>query len=78
MDTTTAEALGQNVRFELRFQSLFNPGRGLAFPCDCCGRVDMDAMSERARNNYLFARALMGRRFRDADAVQERAALTVR
>lgn len=60
---TTASALGQNVRFELRFQSLFHPGRGLAFPCDASGRVDMDAMSERARNNYLFARALMGREY---------------
>ncbi len=25
--------------FELRFESLFNPGRGLAFPCDARGQV---------------------------------------
>jgi hypothetical protein len=46
--------------YELCFQSLFRPGRGWAFPCDAEGHVDMDSMSERARNNYLFARALIG------------------
>jgi hypothetical protein len=48
-------------QFELRFQSLFDPGRGFAFPCDPKGRVDMDRLSDRARNNYLFARAMVGR-----------------
>jgi hypothetical protein len=47
--------------FQLRFQSLFDPGRGFAFPCDEEGHVDMDHMSERARNNYLYARAMIGR-----------------
>jgi hypothetical protein len=47
--------------FELRFRSLFVEGRGWAFPCDAQGRVDLDAMSERARMNYLFARGLVGR-----------------
>jgi hypothetical protein len=46
--------------FELRFTSLFNEGRGFSFPCDSTGRVDLDALSERARNNYLFARAVIG------------------
>lgn len=49
------------THFQLRFQSLFDPGRGFAFPCDREGRVDMDALSERARNNYLYARAMIGR-----------------
>lgn len=49
--------------FELRFQSLFNEGRGLAFPCDADGRVDLDALSDRARNNYFYARTLIGRDF---------------
>jgi hypothetical protein len=48
-------------RFQLRFDSLFQPGRGYAFPCDARGRVDLDGLSERARNNYLFARAMVGR-----------------
>jgi hypothetical protein len=47
-------------RYELRFRSLFREGRDWAFPCDAAGHVDMDSMSERARNNYMFARALIG------------------
>lgn len=48
-------------QFQLRFQSLFTHGRGFAFPCDDHGRVDLDRMSERARNNYFYARAMVGR-----------------
>jgi hypothetical protein len=47
--------------YQLRFQSLFHSGRGFAFPCDPSGRVDLDGMSERARNNYFYARAMVGR-----------------
>lgn len=47
--------------FEVRFDSLFNPGRGFAFPCDSQGHVDLDGLSERARDNYLYARAMVGR-----------------
>ena len=49
--------------FELRFQSLFDEDRALAFPCDAAGRVNLDALSERARVNYLYARAVVGREF---------------
>jgi hypothetical protein len=49
--------------YELRFQSLFNGGRGYAFPCDAEGHVDIDALSDSLRNNYLFARTLIGRDF---------------
>jgi hypothetical protein len=49
--------------YELRFQSLFDEGRGYAFPCDAAGRVDLDTLSERARLNYFSARALVGRDF---------------
>ena len=49
--------------FELRFQSLFNEGRALAFPCDAAGRVDLDALSEHARCNYYYARTTIGRDF---------------
>ncbi|MCK6419636.1 MAG: hypothetical protein L6Q73_01825 [Aquabacterium sp.] len=51
-------------RFELRFESLFVEGRALSFPCDAHGHVDLDALSERARCNYLYARAVVGREFR--------------
>jgi hypothetical protein len=49
------------ARFELRFQSLFDSGRGYAFPCDPTGQVDLDQLSDRARDNYLYARAVVGR-----------------
>lgn len=47
--------------YQLCFRSLFHSGRGYAFPCDPTGNVDLDAMSERARNNYFYARAMVGR-----------------
>jgi hypothetical protein len=56
-------------RYELRFRSLFQEGRALVFPCDAAGRVEMDTLSDRARNNYLYARAVVGREFA-APAVQ--------
>jgi hypothetical protein len=49
--------------FELRFESLFQPGRAMAFPCDSQGFVEMDRLSDRARRNYLYARAVVGREF---------------
>ena len=53
----------QQAGYELRFQSLFDEGRGYAFPCDAQGHVDIDALSERARLNYLYARTVIGREF---------------
>jgi len=47
--------------YELRFESLFQAGRALAFPCDAHGGVLLDALSDTARQNYLFARAVVGR-----------------
>lgn len=47
----------------LLFRSLFREGRGLAFPCDPQGQVNLDALSRTALNNYLYARAVMGREF---------------
>ncbi len=49
--------------YELRFQSLFQSGRGLCFPCDAHGVVLLDALSDTARRNYLFARAVVGREY---------------
>ena len=48
---------------ELRFMSLFDDGRGLVFPCDATGHVDLDRLSERARQNYFYARTFIGREF---------------
>lgn len=55
--------VSESGRFALFFQSLFNEGRGLAFPCDARGRVQLDQLSERARHNYLYARAVVGREY---------------
>lgn len=60
---TVSMSLNDAGAYELRFQSLFNEGRALAFPCDAQGHVDMDALSDRARGNYLYARAVVGREF---------------
>lgn len=50
-------------RFELRFQSLFHEGRALSFPCDAGGQVQFDLLSDRARENYLYARVVIGREY---------------
>ncbi len=49
--------------YEIRFQSLFNEGRALSFPCDAEGHVVLDSLSDRARDNYLYARAVVGREY---------------
>lgn len=46
--------------YELCFNSLFSDRHSFSFPCDAAGRVDMDSLGERARVNYLYARAMMG------------------
>jgi hypothetical protein len=59
--TTAISGLGR--RFQLRFQSLFHQGRAMTFPCNEAGQVDLDALSERARENYFYARAVIGREY---------------
>lgn len=60
MDQETIDRAG----FELCFQSCHPAGRMVAFPCDAQGRVDLDALGRGALNNYLYARAVVGREFR--------------
>jgi len=48
-------------QFQLCFRPLTGSGRSFRFPCDEVGRVDLDDMSERVRNNYFYARAMIGR-----------------
>ena len=52
-----------NSSHVIRFQSLFNAGKSLVFPCDANGHVPLDELTERARENYLYARAVVGREF---------------
>ena len=47
-------------RFELRYRSLSAHRCGYAFPCAAQGRVDLDQLSDEARENYLYARAMVG------------------
>ena len=35
----------------------------MAFPSDEEGTVDLESLPQRARSNYLFARAMVGREF---------------
>jgi hypothetical protein len=49
--------------YQLRFRSLRRADWAVAFPCDAGGRVDIDALSEQARNDYFFARTVIGREF---------------
>lgn len=53
----------ESSSYQLRFRPLFEEGRAYAFPCDSSGRVDLDALSDRARNNYFYARTVIGREF---------------
>lgn len=48
--------------FQLRFNCLFT-GRGLSFPCDASGAVDLAALSQRARENFDRALSGVGRDF---------------
>jgi hypothetical protein len=52
-----------SAQYELRFCSLFDAGRGLSFPCDAAGHVDIDSLSHRARLNYFYARTVIGREY---------------
>jgi hypothetical protein len=65
MDTTHHPQAARTARthYELRIASLFHEGRGYAFPCDAEGRVDADALSERARRTLEAALAAVGRDF---------------
>jgi hypothetical protein len=58
--------------YEVRFQSLFQSGRALSFPCDAQGHVDLDELSPTEMENYLFARATVGRDY-EPPAVQHSA-----
>jgi hypothetical protein len=48
-------------QFQLCFRPLSGIGRSFRFPCDSFGHVDLDGMSEHVRNNYFYARAMVGR-----------------
>jgi hypothetical protein len=53
----------KSAGYLLCFDSMFHTGRGYAFPCDQAGCVDLDALNDVTRSNYLYARAMVGREF---------------
>lgn len=46
----------------LSFQCIHS-SKKLEFPCDDKGIVFLDSLTERARSNYFYARAMLGREF---------------
>lgn len=61
---TANQACAAHSAHQLRFTSLFDPGRGVVVPCDEAGHVNLDLLSDRLRNAYLWARAMVGREYR--------------
>lgn len=47
----------------LHFEPLTRGEASLDIPCDSCGRVWLDALGDELRNDYFFARTLIGRLF---------------
>lgn len=64
--TPLAQALPANEALPthlLHFEPLSAQSAGLDIPCDPQGRVGLDALGDKLRNDYFFARALIGRVF---------------
>jgi hypothetical protein len=61
--STSDTHAGDGAQYELCFLSRKDRACAFAFPCDASGRVDLDALSEQARRNYLFARRVVGSLF---------------
>ena len=60
---THCQTVPFQMNYELRFEPLADPGFAYRFPCDASGHVDLDALSDGARRDYLYARAMMGREY---------------
>ena len=60
--TTLAEVLKADTEptHLLHFEPLSAQSAGLDIPCDPQGRVGLDALGDKLRNDYFFARALIG------------------
>lgn len=47
--------------FTLMFRSLSDRMSGYSFPCNARGQVDLDLLDDGSRNDYFFARVMVGR-----------------
>ena len=63
MNSQATTQVSKAAGYVLRFESLFDGGRAMAFECDAGGHVNLDALTERARLNNLYARTVIGRDF---------------
>jgi hypothetical protein len=71
MNPTPDPAAGS--RYQLWFSPLPKSTRTpRAFRCDAAGHIDLDALADHDRGEYLFARALVGREF-DRPRIQSNA-----
>ncbi|MCE4557603.1 hypothetical protein [Pelomonas cellulosilytica] len=61
--TAKGRAGASGLTHLLHFEPLRANDAGLDIPCDPQGRVGLDALGERLRNDYFFARTLIGRLF---------------
>lgn len=61
--TLASSAPGAACTHLLRFASRYEPGRAVAVPCDECGVVDIDSLTQLLLLTYLGARALIGREY---------------
>jgi hypothetical protein len=52
-----------STRHHVLFRSFDDLCPPLAFPCDRNGNVNLDSLTDRMRQNYYFARAVVGRVF---------------
>ena len=60
---TTADPMTIPVALELFYRPLREEGRGMSFPCDATGAVDLDGLSESELRAYLYARVAAGNEF---------------
>lgn len=63
---STTDGGDSESAFVANYQLVYPSIRGerdFAFPCDEAGKVELNALTEHARDNYLLARALVGRNF---------------
>jgi len=49
--------------WDLHFRPLEDGACSCTVPCDADGRVDLDALGDKTRRHYLYARALVGGRY---------------
>jgi hypothetical protein len=58
--TRALPAFDVDAAIRAPFPAAVDFGRGFAFPCDALGQVPLNDLSDRLRDNYLYARAVVG------------------